>query len=315
VWSGSRITRWLAARLISMRARDVLLVLLTIGLLTGLGSAALSISRGPEDVSAWAEAGLLHFSTGTFEAVVIYLLFEMVLGTREKRQAEQRADDQRRADIARARSEQQVIATIELRTSSTAEGRQAILDRMARLDLFRGANLESVNLEDAQLRDVDLRGVCLRGANLVRADLQRANLLSVDLRGAVLIAADLRKANLESSRLDEADLTEVRLNDARLTQANLHLAVLRKAWLIKAALRDATLQGAILTEANLEGACLQGVDLRWADLRGGRLFEADLREVSLDETRFDEHTVLPDGTQWTTGTEWSKFGAHIPAVC
>jgi uncharacterized protein YjbI with pentapeptide repeats len=88
-------------------------------------------------------------------------------------------------------------------------------------------------------------------------------------------------------------------------------------WLIDgtlngARLHNANLQGADLREANLQradlyAANLQGADLRGAVLRKAYLGLANLRGAYLNRAKFDEDTVLPDGTRWAQDSDLLRF--------
>lgn len=67
-------------------------------------------------------------------------------------------------------------------------------------------------------------------------------------------------------------------------------------------LQDVTLEGVFMKFSNLRNATLVEVNLRGANLR-----EADLEGADLDNTEFDEYTVLPDGTNWGSNTDMTRF--------
>ena len=105
-----------------------------------------------------------------------------------------------------------------------------------------------------------LRGAELSGAYLSGVDLFAANLVAADLRGA-----DLGGANLSTADLSGADLS------------------------------GANLFGADLSDAELGGADLSGANLRGAEMGGADLKGANLREADLNEVRYDDYTVWPEG--------------------
>ncbi len=165
------------------------------------------------------------------------------------------------------------------------------------------------------LYDGSLRGAYLMEANLSGADLNRA----------VLQGARMQWANLEKADLSEASLQEADLSNANLCNANLEgrikrpavidinsksgaLPGLHRACLRGADLREANLFRNSLREADLDHADLQGADLRGADLRGAILFGAKLRDAKIDsKTKFDETTVLPSGSKWTSDVDITRF--------
>jgi pentapeptide repeat protein len=99
----------------------------------------------------------------------------------------------------------------------------------------------------------------------------------------------LQGANLQIAKLQGADLTA-----ANLTSANL--------W-------NARLQGANLVNAKLQGAILFGVNLTGANLIRANLEGAKLLRPNLEGSaaKFDEKTVLPDGSGLTVDTVIERF--------
>ncbi|MBZ0282133.1 MAG: pentapeptide repeat-containing protein [Anaerolineae bacterium] len=92
------------------------------------------------------------------------------------------------------------------------------------------------------------------------------------------------------------------LQGAALWNANLEGAVLQLANLQGADLLFANLQDAFLSGANLESVVLQD-----ANLRGAYLWNANLQGAKLYYAKFNESTILPDGTNWTPETDMSRF--------
>lgn len=174
-----------------------------------------------------------------------------------------------------------------LARAETPHERQRVVDQMMVENL-----LQQADLSGAQLSEIHLEGADLTHARLWRADLSRADLESANLQDAWLGEANLRYAKLTSANLHGAELGDCTLEHSNLANANLGEAKLKKADLRRASLYD----------AELEQACLDG-----ADLCGSYLLYANLRDASLQETRFDEATVLPDGTNWTSNTDMSRF--------
>ena len=82
-----------------------------------------------------------------------------------------------------------------------------------------------------------------------------------------------------------------------LKGADLTMASLSGAWL-----DHADLQGARMADANL-----QETDLRKANLRGADLLGAYLQGANLRDAKFDKHTRLPDGTQWSPEVDIARF--------
>jgi uncharacterized protein YjbI with pentapeptide repeats len=155
-----------------------------------------------------------------------------------------------------------------------------------------GADLRGAKFVNARLYRTRLVSATLVAADLRRADLSLADLSLADLRGAILTEADLTGANLSRGNLFKADLSGTNLNLADLSGADLSLADLS----------GADLSSAILTKADLTGADLSFSDLIGADLSGVILIGADLKGA-----KFNEQTILPDGTKWTPDTDMARF--------
>jgi uncharacterized protein YjbI with pentapeptide repeats len=146
-------------------------------------------------------------------------------------------------------------------------------------------------LVDEDLSGANLQGADLISANLEKANLRVANLKNANLAGANLSYADLWEANLERAYLYETDLRDAFAIGADLTNANLSEANLQNAHFQLAFLIGAKLNGANLKGVNLEKALLEGVDLGEGE----------------EQVIFDETTILPDGTYWTSETDMTRF--------
>jgi len=222
--------------------KTVLGILIAVALVSSMLGVALS---------GWDwGALLLNFGTEMTGAVITYILLEMVIGRREKREAE---------------------------SASLIAEKANLIARM-------GSSVQDVALVAAE--ELERRG-WLTDGSLRRARLSEANLPEVSLR-----KADLYNANLSYAVLEKANLEEANLQEAALSEASL-----QGAWLWRANLRKAFLYSANLLRANLAEADLRGADLREAILDGAEFYGA----------KFDETTILPDGTKWTPESDMSKF--------
>jgi len=157
------------------------------------------------------------------------------------------------------------------------------------------------------ISDGSLQGLFLVNANLSGAGLWKADLCEAELMGARLDHVNLHKAKLHRAKLWGADLHNAELMGTDLSRANLHKANLQGAKLWEADLRSANMEAVDLRGANLRKANLRNTVLNRADLRGTILSMANLRGVGLLHTRFDEQTILPDGTHWTPETDMRRF--------
>jgi hypothetical protein len=144
------------------------------------------------------------------------------------------------------------------------------------------------------VRDGTLKQAHLAGANLKQVVLHGANLQEADLEEAHLFQADLRYTNLEEASIDKVDL-----RGADLTGANVRYASLQDTDLEGSFLDGADLRGAYLVGANLKGVSLAGAKLDWS------VHSDDYRLAP--PAKFDEETLLPDGTNWTPETDMRRF--------
>ena len=62
-----------------------------------------------------------------------------------------------------------------------------------------------------------------------------------------------------------------------------------------------------LSSANLSNADLSNADLMDTDLSDANLLSANLRGADLFDAYFDKNTTLPDGENWSEGTDVRQF--------
>ncbi len=144
------------------------------------------------------------------------------------------------------------------------------------------------------LRDISFAGLNLAGANLNGATLVGANFAGGMFEGTSIQKADLRDANMEEAFLDACDL-----RGSDLTSANLKGVSLQQADLRQSFLDGVDLRGADLQNAQLEGASLKGAKVAWS------VTSEDC--VIFPPAKLDETTCLPDGTMWTSATDFNRF--------
>lgn len=175
----------------AMRLRLLIIPILLVGT---LAPTVWGMSRNPD----WPGLAL-NFGTGMGGSLVTFILIDLLIGSREK----QEADALEKARLIRQmRSKDSGLALVaveELRAHGW------LLD-----GALRGANLVSANLQAGYLRRASLREV-----NLHRANLQKTRLGGTDLRGARLEDANLVEADLDDTRLHGAQVSP-----AQLAQAN-----------------------------------------------------------------------------------------------
>jgi uncharacterized protein YjbI with pentapeptide repeats len=192
--------------------------------LMGLGAVALLfLAFGALPIGDYLKGLFLNLGTELVGAAATYYVLDLLIGSRERREAEEEELAAKKADlIARMGSQVQDVAV-------------AAAEELRRHGW----------LTDGSLRGAYLRFANLQGADLFRAKLQEADLMMANLQGANLGAAHLQKASL----------------CAYLQKASLTAAYLQEASLFGADLREASLSWAYLEGANLQGAKLQGANL------------------------------------------------------
>jgi uncharacterized protein YjbI with pentapeptide repeats len=254
----------------------VLLILIVVALVSSLGA----LLWGSQEWDGLA----LNLGSEMAGAIVTYLLLELFIGRRELKAHLIAQMGSKVQDVAMAAVEE--LRRHSWLTDGSLQGANLGGAKLQRAHLawarLQRAYLEAAELQGADLYGAELQGTFLalaklQGADLSEANLQKAILTRTNLQGALLIRASSQEANLSDANLQEADLGSVNLFRADLARANL--------------------QGAYLGEANL-----QKVNLARADLRG-----ADLWEANLEEANLSQNTTLPDGTNWTLGTDMARF--------
>ncbi len=287
---------------------------------------------------------LLNLGIELGGAVVTFILINRIIGGGEERE---RLKADLMARMRSQVNEVAVQAAEELRrygwlTDGSLQAVNLQSAKLQRADL-KGANLQRVNLERADLQRVqlegsDLQGAKLRSANLEAAKLSFANLQMADLHSANLYYAnlwdsDLQGANLQHANLQRADLLNVRfdentiLPDGTCWTPDTHIGHFTDPdhpnfWLgyevchaetnVDSNWMGANLQGADLMFTYLRGATLSRANLQEADLcdaflKGADLKHANLQGASLSGAKFDEETVLPDGSKWAPDTDMARF--------
>jgi len=186
----------------------VLLILIVVGLVSSLGTAW--------HTGDW-EGLFLNLGTEMLGAVATYVLLELFIGGRERREAKKAALI---AQMGSSVKDVAIAAAEELRrhgwlTDGSLRGAflpQADLQRayLSGAD-FQRANLAGTKLQGAHLSGVNLQGAWLEGTNLQKAglfdaNLQRAWLEGTDLRGALLTWANLQGAHSWGVLLDESTI-------------------------------------------------------------------------------------------------------------
>ncbi len=165
-----------------------------------------------------------------------------------------------------------------------------------------GANLEGADLSFATLTDTDWRNANMTGVDLTGFDLSGCNLMKANLTDAKLEETDLSKAKLWDARLNNADLTRTDFSGTDMSFVNATGAQAEGARFMGGNLRrtnftQATLHDADFSGARMGGAYFNGADLTGANLEGAILVHRNEWNKLL-EARFDEKTILPDGSRF-----------------
>lgn len=133
----------------------------------------------------------LNLGTELVGAVVTYVLLDLVLETRQRKEALIGQMGSAVRDVA-------VAAVEELRREGW------LTDGSLRGRFFWGAQLENANLLGANLREADLYCASFRETMLTHANLERANLLGANLQDAHLVSANLDGARILVEQLAQA---------------------------------------------------------------------------------------------------------------
>jgi len=211
-----------------------------------VGVAVLSSGWSIYRTGDW-EGAALNFGTEMAGAVVTYLLLEIVLETRQRKETLIAQMGSMIRDVA-------VPAVDELRRQGWLE------DGSLKGGHFSKANLEGANLDGANIQN----------ARFELANLKEAILEFAGLEGAIFEISNLEGADLERAKLEGACFNRANLQRARLWSAHLQGAELIEANLVGADFRGANLKGAKLWVANLKDAKLGGANVEEADFIGAQ---------------------------------------------
>jgi len=263
-------------------------VRLRIVVLVALGAAAIVTSLTALASGEHLSALLLNLASELAGAFVTFIVFDQLIGSREKHESELLAQETLKTNL---------IAQLRSKDNATAI--------RAAEELARHGWLYDGSLRGADLTQAHLSGAPLEGANLQGTDLWNAN-----FHGACLT-----EANLQGAHLWNADLQE-----ARLMRANLQRAHLRGANVQGANLVEANLQGAYLRGTRLHGAILEGANLQEASLEKAALDETTILPdgtpwtPATDMARFTDPDYARAGGFWRSGESCSPDHRGKPAA-
>ena len=208
-------------------SEDALLrFMLGAALTASIGSLLLNLIRAPQlgdEFALWWEHWLQHLSGQLFGGALMLLALEYVMRRRRPSTANPTpVSDATTPDPKSPTATEMYLDR--LKSATSREARQLVLDEMKKQNLLIGANLNNLDLSGANFYDADMRGISLEGANLTGAYMIEAN-----LQNAKLSEANLEKAELSWADLGGAFLGGVRLYGTWLLRANLEGTFIKTA--------------------------------------------------------------------------------------
>jgi uncharacterized protein YjbI with pentapeptide repeats len=226
--------------------------ILGILLLIAVGSTGWSLSRTGD----W-DGLALNFGTELAGAIVTYLLIEIAIGTRRRKES--------------------LIAQL---TSKSVDVAINAIEEIIRNGWHLDGSLKNIHLPGVNLPGVELNSVNFENSVLAQGNFQGARLFSANMQWAIISQVDFSNADLSFANLSNTNMTMSVLPGAKLLHASL----------IGAHMEVTNWQGADLQNANLQGA-----DLFGADLRGANLKDANLQDALLKDAKYDSQTTFPTG--------------------
>jgi len=191
-----------------------------------------------------------------------------------------------------------ILTESEFKTASQEPSTQSFIVRFKNLfkpqwetntyviDESKKTNLGQATFNKAVLISVDLSGFDnLAGCKFENADLTRSNLSGSNLPSSKFFGANLGSVNLTNANLEAADLSEARLRYSKLNGANL---------------AGSTYGGADFYEAELRGTDFRGAKLGVKPELDEDDNQVDYESASFFEAYFDNETILPDGTKYSS---------------
>jgi uncharacterized protein YjbI with pentapeptide repeats len=218
-----------------------------------------------------------------------------------------------------------LIDSINGRHSKQQEIRSLVADARSGIDDFKRRGLLELHerhlFYDGSLQAHDLAGIDLSDQYMIDDFLhhlhihlggsdRKAKLKRADLSVANLARAHFHDANFEGAILWRASMDQAFLRKANLRKANLNRANIQRAQLQGGDLRNANLWYAYLSEADLSDANLEGANLSGATLGSNGIlisYGEDKETFRLEPTKFNENTVLPDGSKWSQDVDMDRF--------
>jgi len=235
--------------------RTVLIFLLFAGLIPSGMSLLINIFT-MSNQSIWLEGWLQNFSTEMFGGLLTFILFDLIIGQREKRREQQtRIRQQQASDLSR------------LKASRSNDERQAILDEMSASDTLQYADLSGMVFNNLRFDNMNLAHANLSRIQAKQCSFINTNLSDANLEQSIFIQVNMTRSDCQGVNLERATLTNANLTGCDLMYSNL--------WGINA-------QGVILRNARLRHSRMWGADIRGCDLTGADYDDETLSGVIRD---------------------------------
>lgn len=189
----------LTKQISNMSNTGVLMIVVGSALFSGIVSFSL---RASMSVDEWWASALQNFASEMLGAFLTFILIDLIIGGREKRESEAREETRRRLRqlIKRLRSPNNEITAI-------------AADELRRQGWLDDGSLENAYLSYANLRGVNFSNTDLEGARLTKAKLHGTHLLNANLGGTTLTVSQLAQAyDLLGATMPDGKLYDGRLN-------------------------------------------------------------------------------------------------------
>ncbi|RMF77697.1 MAG: pentapeptide repeat-containing protein [Chloroflexi bacterium] len=170
--------------------RTVILLLTGMSIAASVGSLIVNLANG-QSPSQWFQGWLQNFSTEMVGALLTFVLLQLIVEERRRREELSRAEHERKEQLIR-----------EMGSIDNGIAIRAVRELGAKKWLYDGT-LVGASLWRANLQDCYLTAANLRNADLNRANFRDAKLVNACLQGARLFDADLQGARLDNAQFDE----------------------------------------------------------------------------------------------------------------
>ncbi len=214
----------------------------------------------------------LNLYTEFLGVIVSVIITVFIIDTINRRRDQHRREEDSKVRLVRqVRSPEPVFvrnALHEIQEQAMFRGEKSILQG----EFLFGARWENVTLNYFNLKQSDMTDSTLKNALFFMAEMQRINLWISKMVDVGFLHSNLAESNLGNSTL------------------------------VRVKMRTVNLQG-----ANLELAKMEGIEIRNSNLTCTSLKGSDLKNAILEDNKYDENTILPDGSHWKEGTDLTRF--------